>query len=164
MKSRPVTGPATSFKCECGGTLHEYRAPIPEVLVRRRPRLSKNRRIAKKQLKKWRAQMTPIWIFHSFYSAMRPPSYECEDCRRGAGFYRTIARSSFQVEKLPEGAMAIYDRDPEVAELVQQRPPNGDYGYDPVPDDDDLLDESQIWCPVCGGTLALGYENCKCPK
>ncbi len=97
-----VVGRATELKCpSCRGILHEQGArPIPPGLIKA-PCRSKNRRIRKKQLKRWKEETRGIALFHAFHQAITPRGYVCAACRRTVGFYQAIGTNMFPVEPMP---------------------------------------------------------------
>lgn len=114
----PLTGPPTSLTCTCGGVLHERRIPPPK-LPGLGPRRSRNRRIRKKQLKRWaRTHGRLIMAMHIIRQTSRPMGYRCASCRRHVGFYHAIATNMIKVEPMPPGALPFYDRDIDVAGIV----------------------------------------------
>jgi hypothetical protein len=72
----------------------------------------------KKQFKTWIETSRPIRMLHLVMGAARPMGYRCASCKRHVGFYQAIGRNCFKIEPLPPGALAIYDRDPDVAAIV----------------------------------------------
>jgi len=124
MQAEPITGRATKLTCSCGGVLHEHAtAPPPKILPG--PRRSRNRRIRKKQFKKWaRTTGRALLYIHMAITAMRPMSYRCTSCKRHVGFYQAVAQNIFRVEPMPMGALPIYDRDPDVVAAIVDPDPN----------------------------------------
>ena len=118
MQAEPITGRATDLTCTCGGVLHEREIPPPPRILPG-PRRSRNRRIRKKQRLKWmRTTGRALLYIHMAMMALRPTGYRCASCKRHMGFYEAVGRNIFQIEPLPDGALPIYDRDPEVASIV----------------------------------------------
>lgn len=92
--AEPITGPATSLRCTCGGVLHEREFPAPPHVLTG-PRRSKNRRIRKKQLMKWiRTHGRMLNALHIMIQTSRPRGYRCASCKRHIGFYEAVARDS----------------------------------------------------------------------
>jgi hypothetical protein len=110
QKDEPITGSATELTCpSCRGTLHVYLRAPPKGLIKG-PRQSKNRRIRKKQLKRWNEQIRPLLAFHTFHEGLRLPNYVCVTCKRHVGSYQAIASNAFPIEPMPRGA-ALYFKD-----------------------------------------------------
>lgn len=111
-------GRATELTCTCGGILHERMAP-PIPRLKPGPRQSRNRRIRKKQIKKWaRAHARLIMAMNIIRQTSRPMGYRCASCKRHVGFYEAIGRNVIKIEPMPGGALPIYDRDPDVSAIV----------------------------------------------
>src|SRR5580692_4450709 len=94
--NEPITGPATELKCTCGGVLHKRVFPPPPK-IRPGPRRSKNRRIRKKQLKRWvQTHGRLLMGFHMMKMAAHPMGFRCASCKQHVGFYSAIARNMFK--------------------------------------------------------------------
>jgi hypothetical protein len=107
-KREPITGPATGLRCRCGGVLHESIPPVPRV-PGTGPRRSRNRRIRKKQLKRWMRTTGATLLYIHMGMTRRPRGYRCAACLRPVDFYRAIAEGVLGVESLPTGALPIYE-------------------------------------------------------
>jgi len=119
-KKEVVLGRPTKLHCTCGGLLHERpMEPPPKELLGQPPR-SRNRRIRKKQLKKWRVKAAPILMLNAFLRSGPRSGYVCGTCKRYMGFYQAIGRNMFLIEPLPPGALPTYDRDPDVTSVVMK--------------------------------------------
>lgn len=109
-------GEPTGLQCQhCRGVLH-MRVVGTEDIFKGPPR-SRNRRIRKKQLKRWLEENRLMLAVHGFMTAQPRGGYICGTCNRSSGFYQAIARNIFLIEPLPPGALPIYDRDIDVASI-----------------------------------------------
>jgi hypothetical protein len=116
-RPKPEMGAPTRLTCpSCAGVLHDAVVPLPKLY--NGPPKSKNRRIRKKQLKRWFAKTRLLRMVNIAIGAMGPRGWVCAGCHRRVGFYEGIARNMFKVEPLPPVALPIYDRDPEVGAIV----------------------------------------------
>jgi hypothetical protein len=104
-------GPPTALACpHCNGVLHERHLDTQPPTVKHPP-LSKNRRIRKKQLKRWYAENWPFYAVHAAMLATRSSGFRCISCKRLVGFYHAIGRNLIKVEPMPPGALPYYEGD-----------------------------------------------------
>ena len=110
--SSGTIGKPTGLQCSCGGVLHEL-IPDPRPPLLKDPPRSKNRRIRKKQEKRWREENRWMFFLHGAMNAIKRGGYICGSCGQHAGFYDAIARNCFKVEPMPmQSALTyIYDQD-----------------------------------------------------
>jgi hypothetical protein len=73
------------------------------------PRVSRNRRIARKQIKRWFEKTRPARMMNLMLGAMRPMGFRCASCKQITGFYAAIGRNLFKVEPMPQGALPTYN-------------------------------------------------------
>lgn len=103
-----VKGRATSLKCYCEGVLHTFEDRSEKPSFLKGPPKSRNRRIRKKQLQRWRGKHKVILMAHMLMKTGRPSDFVCDSCGSVHGFYSAVARNVIQVAPLPIGAVPFY--------------------------------------------------------
>jgi len=124
-------GPPSGMKCSCGGNLcfDSFRdrsmkswniatTIIPKPRSRRKSNRewSLKKRIAKKQKKAWLRKVGLV-------AGIGVPligrnKLTCEKCGRIDGWYSAVARNIIQIEPLPQGALPVYDKNIDVADVL----------------------------------------------
>ena len=107
---REVPGDLTGLTCSCGGLLREVRR-LADIPLPPKP-THKKRRILKKRMKEWEQTVEACTRVARWMFATQRPMYRCEVCGRKGGFYSTMARNLFPLQRMPDGAAAIYMREP----------------------------------------------------
>lgn len=107
-------GEPTEFKCHCGGIMYHFDPTRSnfESLKREvgRPRYSRRKRQAKKNLKKWReSQGFKTFLLAALARPLRNPmGYRCASCGRREGFYSMMAKVMFKIEPMPSPPPGVF--------------------------------------------------------
>jgi len=100
------------MECRCGGNMlhkHPARETAMKMLQKHRP-WSRNRRIMKKQMKRFARTSTAQLAMHMTLLS-GPGIFVCEKCGKKDSFYSAIGRNIIKVEPMPgPAAMPVYEK------------------------------------------------------
>lgn len=102
LKETQNLGPRCSPECDTTDL-----TPIQPRKVPYLPPYHRKKRIRKK----WEKEYKATYFFLNYVSSLSVPrGFCCRKCGRNHGFYQTMARRVIQIQPMPEGALAIYDK------------------------------------------------------
>ena len=116
LETLEVPGRLTEMTCTCGGKLRDIRTLVVPTY---RPRHHRKKRIRKKWKARWEKENRARVHVGVMMGLMQRPSYRCETCGKRDGFYSAAGRNMILVERLPEAARSLWDR--ETGELDWRR-------------------------------------------
>lgn len=119
-------GQPTSLVCVCGAPLQMHASlglEALEVVLRGAvgaPPKHRKKRIQKKWMRQYKEKCRPLILAHAAMNAAGKPIFVCAKCGARQSFNMAVARNIFKVEPLPPGALPLYDKDPDVAQIVTE--------------------------------------------